>query len=75
MQSAPDSAGGDCGGAEGVVDEGEPTATRSAWGEDGGPLIFSYTLTAKNGRSVNGMGYTPVAAEEDAMQAWMRGEG
>lgn len=46
-----------------------------AWGEGTGPLIYTATLTAKNGRSVTGMGYTPVAAEEDAMQAWMRGEG
>lgn len=45
------------------------------WGEGTGPLIYTATLTAKNGRSVTGMGYTPVAAEEDAMQAWMRGEG
>ena len=45
-----------------------------AWGEGTGPVLYTATITAKNGRSVNGVGYTPEGAEEDALQAWMRGE-
>lgn len=62
-------------GARADQSGGDVKATRSAWGEDGGPLIYSHTLTGKNGRSVTGLGFTPEGAEEDAMQAWMRGEG
>lgn len=69
MPAAQGSAGSDGGGAEGVAVEVR------AWGEGTGPLIYTATLTAKNGRKVNGMGFTPEGAEEDALQGWMRGEG
>lgn len=69
VRPAQASTGGDDSGSPGVAVEVR------AWGEGTGPLLYTATLTAKNGRSVNGMGYTPEAAEEDALKAWMRGEG
>lgn len=54
---------------------GRLVVSRSAWDADGGPPIYTHTLTSRNGRGVTGHGYTPEAAEEDALKAWLRGEG
>lgn len=59
----------------GIGQEVPGRVRRSSWSPDSGPLIYSHTLTSKNGRSVTGHGFTPEGAEEDALQGWMRGEG